>query len=86
MQKWRTEIRQVCTDTPIILVGTKSDLRGASPQPITEAELKAKANEMGLQAVCETSSKLWQDHNVNRAFQTAIRTAYYNKYPNEIAQ
>ena len=82
--RWKTEIRQVCPDTPIILIGTKSDLRGSVENPVTLNELQAKAREMGFQACCETSSKEWQDHNVNKAFQKAIRTGYLNKYPESI--
>ena len=48
VQKWRTEIRQVCADTPIMLVGTKSDLRSVSHEPITKADLQRKMEEMGL--------------------------------------
>ena len=40
--KWTTEIRQICMDTPIVLVGTKSDLRSDVANPITLNELKAK--------------------------------------------
>ena len=66
-------------------MATKTDLRGDHPQPITKAELELKVGEMGLQGLCETSSKLWHDHNVNRCFQTAIRTGFSNKYPEMIS-
>lgn len=84
VQRWKTEIRQVCKETPIILIGTKSDLRAVTANPITERDLQSKAEEMGLQATCETSSKVWQDHNINKAFHSAIRLGYYNKYPEEL--
>ena len=32
---WKAEIRQVCPETPIILVGTKIDLRRTTPGAIT---------------------------------------------------
>ena len=81
VQRWKTEIRQVCKDAPIILIGTKSDLREASANPITQQDLENKANEQGFQAWCETSSKNWEDYNVNKAFLKAIRTGFLNKYP-----
>ena len=36
INKWRAEIRQVCQETPIILVGTKKDLRGLTNDSLTE--------------------------------------------------
>ena len=39
LERWKAEIRNVCPNTPIVLVGTKSDLRGASQSPITSEEL-----------------------------------------------
>ena len=77
VEKWMTEIKQIRPDAPILLVGTKSDLQG----PVTEANLRAKMQERGLTGVCLTSSKEYHDHNVNKAFQTAIRTGFYSKYP-----
>ena len=83
VMKWRTEIRQVCPDAPIILVGTKADLRG-NLETVTGQDLKQKSEDMGLQASCETSAKDWQDHNVNKAFLKAIRTGFYFKYPTDL--
>jgi len=59
VQRWRVEIRQVCKETPIMLVGTKSDLRSVTAEPITLQDLQNKCDEMGMQAVVETSSKVW---------------------------
>ena len=84
VRKWRTEIKTVCKDIPIILVGTKSDLRADSANPISKQELQQKVKDEGLQGFCETSSKNWQDHNVSAAFMKAIRAGYYNKYPDEM--
>ena len=39
INKWRAEIRQVCQETPIILVGTKKDLRSFSADSIKEEEI-----------------------------------------------
>lgn len=46
--RWKTEIRQVCPDTPIILIGTKSDLRNSTDNAVTLDELQAKMREMGF--------------------------------------
>ena len=59
VQRWRVEIRQVCKETRIMLVGTKSDLRSVTAEPITLQDLQNKCDEMGMQAVVETSSKVW---------------------------
>ena len=66
--KWKTEIRQVCPDTPIILIGTKSDMMNVVANSITANDLQRKSDSEGLQGFCLTSSKAWQDHNVNKAF------------------
>ena len=59
VMKWRTEIRQVCPDAPIILVGTKADLRGIPVDSVSGQDLKQKSDDMGLQDFCETSAKNW---------------------------
>ena len=46
--RWKTEIRQVCPDTPIILIGTKSDLRDNCDSPVSLNELQSKARDMGF--------------------------------------
>ena len=40
VQRWRVEIRQVCKETPIMLVGTKSDLRASNADCVTLDTLK----------------------------------------------
>ena len=30
LERWKAEIRNVCPNTPIVLVGSKSDLRASS--------------------------------------------------------
>ena len=48
VKRWKTEIRQVCPDTPIILIGTKSDLRNSTDNAVALDELQAKMREMGF--------------------------------------
>ena len=85
IEKWKAEIRSsVGANTPIILVGTKSDLRAHTAQAISKQELLTKYANDDFASQCETSSRAWQDHNVNRAFNMAISTAYYNKYPSQL--
>ena len=87
LEKWVNEIRTVCSDSPIILVGTKFDLRdenSSDNQSVSTILLKQKSKSLGCQAVCETSSKEYHNHNVSKAFQTAIRTGFYYKYPQEL--
>ena len=45
---WKTEIRQVCPNTPIMLIGTKSDLRPVTQNHVTRDDLQRKADDMGL--------------------------------------
>ena len=37
---WVKEIKQTCPDIPIVLIGTKSDLRQRTPNAVTQEELK----------------------------------------------
>ena len=63
--KWVPEIRKTCADTPIILVGTKSDVGD-----ISESDAQAVADEIEARAHLQTSAlKLI---NVKETFDTAI--------------
>ena len=74
----------MCPDTPIILVGTKSDLRSMTNEAITQQELKDQIANYDLSASCETSSKQWRDNNVKKAFYQAAKIACFNKYDDDI--
>jgi len=64
--KWIKEVRHHCPDVPIILVGSKSDLRtqpeyveklaARGSRPVTTAEGQSLADEIGAKAYCEISS------------------------------
>jgi len=82
-EKWHPEVKHHCSRAPIILVGTKKDLRN---DPKTIAELaqnkqemirpdqgKAVADRIGAVAYVECSAK--NNENVNVVFQTATRHA-----------
>ena len=84
LEGWKAEIRNVCPTTPIILVGTKSDMRADAESPISTQELERAKQDYAFSAFCETSSKEWTDHNVNKAFLKAIQCAYFFKYPGEM--
>ena len=83
---WVKEIRQVSPDAPIILVGTKSDLREYASSPITLDELRALQTQLGLQGVCETSAKEFSDNNVQKAFNKALTAGMYFAYPETMLQ
>ena len=57
----------------------KESLEFAELNPITKQDLMDKKNELGLQAVAETSSKEWEDFNVHKAFVTTIETGLQYK-------
>jgi len=64
--RWHTEIKHYCPNTPIILVGTKIDLREDEPtleelaktgkQPINQGEAEAKCKELGALKYLECSA------------------------------
>ena len=66
--KWVPEIRKSCTDTPIVLVGTKSDIGG-----VDKADADKVSDEIEAESHIQTSAlKLV---NVKETFDTAIRIA-----------
>ena len=86
VNKWVNEIRQVCPNTPILLILTKIDLEDyTSPELVVSTdEIKQKTKDMALQGFCQTSSKEWKDFNVHKAFVQAICTGYYAKFGTEL--
>ena len=81
---FKVEIKTVNPRAPILLVGTKKDMRSDSEGCIPKAELEQQSREMGFQGIVETSSKEWQDTNIKKAFNQAIKLAYYHKYPDAL--
>ena len=76
IDRWRTEIQQVCSQAPIILILTKSDLTGMVDEndEVTFEMMKQKSQTGGFQGACQTSSKEWEDFNVHKAFTKALIT------------
>eukprot|EP00004_Rigifila_ramosa_P003187 TRINITY_DN13342_c0_g2_i1.p1 TRINITY_DN13342_c0_g2~~TRINITY_DN13342_c0_g2_i1.p1 ORF type:complete len:202 (-),score=38.04 TRINITY_DN13342_c0_g2_i1:116-700(-) len=83
--RWTPEILHYAPKTPIVLVGTKVDLRDDAPtlaslrkrslEPISEAQGRQLAKEIGATAYVECSA-LTQS-NLRLLFDTAIRTALH---------
>ena len=71
-------------EKPIYLILTKSDLSEQAEEPVTYEELKAKKTEYGLAGTFKTSSKVWDDFNVHKAFTGALYGAYQFKYKDNI--
>ena len=84
VEKWANEIRASTTNAPIILVLCKSDLQDQTEDPITEAMLRAKMEQLAFQGIYRTSSKEWEDFNVHKMFKKAICTGYFNKYTEKL--
>ena len=81
LKEFKLEIRSINQRAPIILVGCKSDIRETEDGCLTKEDLEAQSQEHGFSETLETSSKNWQDQNVKKAFNRAIKLAYYQKYP-----
>jgi small GTP-binding protein len=86
LSKWCPEIRHHCPDTPIVLVGTKAELRNdrntqdrlanrGETMP-TQQEIDRIAQNIGAQYV-ETSAR--EMRGLNECFTTAIRSIYSGK-------
>ena len=83
IEKFKNEVRTVCAKTPILLFGTKTDLRADDRDAITHDELEQAWREFKLQGMREVSSKNFQDRNISTAFNRAFLTAFYNRNPVE---
>lgn len=75
--KWEPEVKHFCPDAPIVLVGTKSDLRdddsSGNRSPITAAEGSKLAKKIGARKYMECSARTHS--GVNEVFKEATRLA-----------
>ncbi len=79
-QKWSKEVKHHCPDAPILLVGTKIDLRGANnsnsdKKMLTSVHGHALAKEVGAVKYVECSAAT-QD-NLCNVFEEAVRLVLY---------
>ena len=75
--KWLTEVRHHCPNTPFILVGTKTDLRESTPNSITAEEGKEMSTTLEAVRYLECSAIL--NTGVKEVFDTAIKHAAFGK-------
>ena len=78
--KWKAEIQEIEPEKPIALILTKSDLADVIDDAIEFDTIKSKRKEQSLQIAAETSSKVWEDFNVHKAFNKTLTAAYAFKY------
>ena len=70
---------EVETDKPIFLILTKKDLEDLVEGPVRIATLRQASKDQGFQGAMATSSKLWEDFNVHKAFVKTIETGLLSK-------
>ena len=87
--KWYPEVRHYCPNTPILLVGTKKDLRndmkaieeqkrqGISPVTSSQGEELAKK----LKAVGYIECSAFTGENLKSVFDTAVKTVLFKSKP-----
>ena len=84
-KKWIHEIREECERTPILLVGTCTDLMNTSGKEksefVSQKEGDEKARQIGAVGYIECSSK--ENINVNKVFETAVVQAISYKKKSE---
>merc|ERR1712137_859186 len=84
-EKWQPEVEHYADDVPLLLVGTKLDMREgkiADPhadgfEPISTEEGKELQEEIGAQGFVECSAKTRE--NLKELFETALKIAIKNK-------
>merc|ERR1719454_1630473 len=87
--KWHPEVRHHCPNTPIILVGTKSDLRDdqvtknklaeVGRSPISQAKGESLAKEIGAVKYLECSA--YTQNGLRAVFDDTIRAVLYPQKP-----
>ena len=92
-EKWAPEVKHFCTDVPIVLVGTKRDLRNdqktidllqrSKQKVITFAEGCKAAEEIGAYGYCECSSRY--NEGIREVFEMAIEAAMKPKKSNKFS-
>jgi len=73
-EKWAPEVQHYCPDTPVILVGTKLDIRedpSSYDEVVSEGSGKEVASKIGAAGYVECSAM--QNKNITQVFHTAIR-------------
>lgn len=83
---WQNEIVEKEPDKPIMLILTKSDLIDYVDDAVTYQQIKTAKETHGLQGCSQTSSKVWEDFNVHKAFVQTICTGYYAKYDKKLGE
>ena len=83
---WKLEISNNEPNKPIMVILTKSDLVDYVDDAVTFDEIKQQKEDQGFQGCSQTSSKVWEDFNVHKAFVQAICTGYYDKYELKLGQ
>lgn len=78
--RWKSEIQEIEQEKPVALILTKSDLAEEIDEPVDLPMVKAKQKEMAFVMSAKTSSKVWEDFNVHKAFNRALTAAYQFKY------
>lgn len=88
VEQWAPEVTHCCPDVPIVLVGTKEDMRHRKPRPlrpgyagnrlITYEEGVTTASQIGAAAYVETSSL--SGYNIRRLLATYIRIARVHEH------
>ena len=76
-KKWLPEIRRYCPHVPVMLIGTKLDLRPNSQFKVTHQEGQQVAKEIGARAYLECSSL--KQRRVKQVFEEAVRVAIGTK-------
>mmetsp|Transcript_16160 Transcript_16160/g.22448 ORF Transcript_16160/g.22448 Transcript_16160/m.22448 type:complete len:196 (-) Transcript_16160:92-679(-) len=86
-KKWVDEVKSKCPDTPIVLVGTKSDLRNDANEisklkeqgkaPITPEQGEQLAAVIGAHKYVECSALT--QHNLKTVFEEAVKLVLYPK-------
>jgi len=91
-EKWNPEVKHFCPKVPVVLVGTKKDLRNdeatkkelmkTRQEPVRTEQGRAMADKIKAYAYLECSAKTRE--GVRAVFETATRGAYHSRKNSDI--
>ncbi len=77
--KWYPELTHYCPTVPVILLGTKSDLRGTPSNSVSNEQGNALSKEINAKRYLESSARLQLGKKLQFIFDELVRVCFENR-------